>query len=184
VANRWDRCDDGTSVGVLTGEEVAALRSYADGIVRLAEYGLSGCTWVDGVTAATGRLVPNGPISDERLAAIVSDHLPVRTTDWEIAWHGVKCLRDTIDAARRVAATLPASGAVVVLKDVRDIDAWCRLIGDVLAALGPYRTAGTADEDKVLHTEAWLQSLLCDLLYLSWCSERDPRLVRGGERLD
>lgn len=183
MTNRWDRCGDETLVGVLAGEEIAVLRSYADGIVRLAEYELGRCTWIDGGTPGVGRLVPNGPISDRRLAAVVSDHLPEHLTDWEFAWHAVECLCDTIEAASRVAATLPTSDAVVVLEGMRDIDAWCRLIGDVLASLGAYRVDVKADdEEKVLLTETWLQSLLRDLLLQSSRSKHEPPLACGERR--
>ncbi|MET8759918.1 hypothetical protein [Lentzea sp. NPDC004782] len=168
-------------VGVFTQEEITTLRFCADAVVRLAEFGLRGCVWVGGGALGIGRLVPRGPLTDQRLVAIVSDHLPVTAADWEIAWHAVECLNDTVRAARRVAVTLPMADAVVVLRGASDIDAWCRLIGDVLVSHDPHRLM-IDGEKKATRTVILLRSLLPELLFLSWClrDERELVGVTGG----
>ncbi|SER52073.1 hypothetical protein [Lentzea albida] len=159
--NRWGRCGDEGMIGVLSGGEAELLRSHADGLVLLAERWLARCRWVDGSTRGSGRLVAGEPVDDERITAIVREHVPAGAADWEISWWAPVHLAETAEAARRVLRTLPESGGVVLLETARDVDAWCRLIGDVLAALHP---CGDCCEDGHTSAQTWLESLLGPLL--------------------
>ncbi|GGU88110.1 hypothetical protein GCM10010178_92200 [Lentzea flava] len=147
-------------VGVLSREEIAVLRSYAAGVVRLADYGLKSCTWIAGRSEESGLWVPAEPVHDTRIVAIVKGHLPEGSLDWEVAWHAPDCLTASAAAARRAAATLPESGGVVVLESIEDVAAWCRLIGDVLAALDPYAEGRPREvQDAAQRTSDWLEAL-------------------------
>ena len=158
--NRWDRSGDEGMIGVMSGHEIELLRSYSDGLVLLAERWLARCRWVNGSTRGSGRLVADEPVYDERIIAIVREHVAAGAADWEISWWAPVCLAETAEAARRVLDTLPESGAVVLLETAQDVDAWCRLIGDVLAALNPYGDG----EDRPTSAQMWLESLLGPLL--------------------
>ncbi|WP_156213392.1 hypothetical protein [Lentzea aerocolonigenes] len=147
----------------MSRDEIELLRSYADGLVLLAERWLARCRWVTGSTRGSGRLFADEPVHDERIAAIVREHVPAGAADWEISWWAPVCLPETAAAARRVLGTLPQSGTVVLLESAQDVDAWCRLIGDVLAALHPHGDCCDA-EDGPTSAETWLESLLRPLL--------------------
>ncbi|KOV83959.1 hypothetical protein ADL03_19060 [Nocardia sp. NRRL S-836] len=150
-------------IGVLSEDEVESLRSYSDGLVLLAERWLAGCRWVDGGTPGSGRLFADEPVNDERIAAIVREHVPAGAADWEISWWAPVYLPETAAAARRVLGTLPPSGTAVLLETARDVDAWCRVIGDVLAALHPRDDCCDAEYGPT-SAQTWLESLLGPLL--------------------
>lgn len=166
----WDRCGDGAVVGVLSREEITVLRSYAAGVVRLAEYGLKSCAWITGGSEGGGTWVPVEPVHDTRIVAIVRDHVPEGSLEWEVAWHAPDCLTASAAAARRAAATLPESGGVVVLESVEEVAAWCRLIGDVLAAIDPYAEGRPPEvQGAARRTSDWLVALRHGICQITPC---------------
>lgn len=166
----WDKRGDGAVIGVLSREEIIVLRSYVDGVVRLAEYGLKSGVWITQGSDGVGTWVREGPVRDARIAAIVRDHLPEVTLDWEIAWHAQDCLSTSASAARRVASALPESGGVVALESVEDIEAWCRLIRDVLAVIVPHADGRPSEvQDAAARTSEWLETLWLGIRQMMPC---------------